>query len=595
MRRFGKTLAAMLVASFILLGILGCLTATPQPTPTAIPLAAKQSGTQAPTRVAQPTPTELLATPADSEAKPTSPASAPEPPAAATPTTADTGSTVYSSHAETPPTPTPQPRIMALGGVVSVSLRSGPRRDSPLMQVVSGSNVLWVEAQSDDGIWSLVTTADGLTRAWALSEQLVLLGDPESLPVAEGEVSARPQATSDSTAVRLAAEVTGDLLNVRRSPGLGQPKVGELSIGDSVLATGRTTTADWLAIEWQDDIAWLATAYVDVQGDIAQLPVLVSSATDIASPLAPPTGKIVFQTRSGGDIWLVNGDGTGLRRLTDGLDPALSPNGRQVAFARWGAPHAVYVLDLASGSERQIAQTNRPRSPTWSPDGSRVAFSYFIRSYTCFATPFGCVDEAAVREYLGGEECIDTPYGRFCIGDFPIRREEETSLAEITLDLGGWRDLPVQETAQSPDYHPSWDELIFHARAGLQITGPDQTARSLVDEPELRSPSWSPDGANIVVQRHVHDHTDLFLLDAGGNVVRQLTQPIPGRKATSNVAPAWSADGNSIIFLSDRAGEWQLYRMNKNGSGQEQFLPAVLSEFQFSYDYAAERVVNWGR
>jgi len=594
MRRYGKSLAILLVASFILIGILGCIGATPEPTPTAIPLATEQSPTRAATRVVEPTPA-TAATPEDGEEEPANPTDQPEPVAASTPAPVPTGSTVASGSAESSPTPTSQPRVMALGSVVSVLLRSGPSGDSPLVLEASGSDVLWVEAQSDDRLWSLVSTTDGLTRAWALSEQLVLLGDPESLPIAEGEVSAHENATPETTAVSLSAEVTGDPLNVRSDPGLGQPKLGELSIGDRVVATGRTTNADWLAIEWQGELAWLAAAYVDVGGDISLLPVLVSSATDIAAPLAPPTGKIVFQTRSGGDIWLVNGDGTGLRRLTDGLDPALSPDGRQVAFARWGAPHAVYVLDLANGSERQIAQTNRPRSPTWSPDGSRVAFSYFIRSYTCIATPIGCVDEATVREYLGGEDCIDTPYGRFCIGDFPVRQEEETSLAEITLDSGAWRDLPVQETAQSPDYHPSWDELIFHARAGLQITGPDQTARPLVDEPELRSPSWSPDGVNIVVQRYVHDHTDLFLLDAGGNVVRQLTQPIPGRPATSNVAPTWSADGNWILFLSDRGGEWQMYQMSKDGSGQEPFLPSVLSQFEFSYDYAAERVVNWGR
>ena len=187
MRRFGKTVAAAVVACLMVLTVLGCLSATPEPTPTAIPLATEQQPTIAPTRFGDPTSTPTAQVPAVAETQPTD---TPEP-TVPVPTPAAT----ESAAAETSSTPTPQPRVMALGRVVSVSLRSAPSDDAPLLAQVSGSDVLWVEAQSDNGLWSLVSSADGLARAWARSEQLVLLGDPESLPSAEGEVTAPPQAT----------------------------------------------------------------------------------------------------------------------------------------------------------------------------------------------------------------------------------------------------------------------------------------------------------------------------------------------------------------------------------------------------------------
>src|SRR5512136_3072680 len=48
-----------------------------------------------------------------------------------------------------------------------------------------------------------------------------------------------------------------------------------------------------------------------------------------------PQGAIVYQTASGGPIYAINADGTNLHYLTTGMDPALSPDGRQVAFVRW--------------------------------------------------------------------------------------------------------------------------------------------------------------------------------------------------------------------------------------------------------------------
>ena len=52
-----------------------------------------------------------------------------------------------------------------------------------------------------------------------------------------------------------------------------------------------------------------------------------ASAEEGATETAPLQGKIVFQTSSGGEIYLINADGTDLRYLTTGLDPALSPDG----------------------------------------------------------------------------------------------------------------------------------------------------------------------------------------------------------------------------------------------------------------------------
>jgi len=117
-------------------------------------------------------------------------------------------------------------------------------------------------------------------------------------------------------------------------------------------------------------------------------------ASDSHPSLSPDGQFVVFcSTRGDGDnddIYLIKVDGSGLRRLTDnGLDwdtfPSFSPDGRQILFRR--------LLRVRSGegtlvnSEVMVMGTdgtgvvNLTRDawfdgwPSWSPDGSRIAFS----------------------------------------------------------------------------------------------------------------------------------------------------------------------------------------------------------------------------
>ncbi len=48
-----------------------------------------------------------------------------------------------------------------------------------------------------------------------------------------------------------------------------------------------------------------------------------------------------------------------------------------------------------------------------------------------------------------------------------------------------------------------------------------------------------------------------------GSELRRLTDE-RGR----DQGPAWSPDGTRIVFMSDRDGDWEIYVMNADGSGQ---------------------------
>ncbi len=78
------------------------------------------------------------------------------------------------------------------------------------------------------------------------------------------------------------------------------------------------------------------------------------------------------------EIFVVDVDGRGLRRLGEGFEPTWSPDGRRISFAWRASPSAnfdIYVA-RADGTARRRLTNNRisDAHPDWSPDGRRIVF-----------------------------------------------------------------------------------------------------------------------------------------------------------------------------------------------------------------------------
>ena len=97
----------------------------------------------------------------------------------------------------------------------------------------------------------------------------------------------------------------------------------------------------------------------------------------------------------------------------------------------------------------------------------------------------------------------------------------------------------------------------------LDIKSRDVVRRIVTDLDQMIGPSWSPDGKKLVFSGSKGGQTNIYMIDADGRNMRQLT-----KGWYAGLMPQWSPDGRKVAFVSDRGpntdiqllkfGKWQI-------------------------------------
>lgn len=485
-------------------------------------------------------------------------------------------------------------------GREKTSIRRGPADSFGAVDELTVDLAVDILARNPAADWAVVRTPLG-SVGWA---------PVSSLKNMEG--------TLESAAPVLTAWVESNETDLYNGPGIYNDKVGKLAINDVVAVLGVDEGRSWVSLEAQNGgRGWVPLRLVQLSGSLAEVPayefppVAERSATGptLPSPSAgsASTGQLVFQTASGGEIKLINADGTGLRTLTNGIDPVLSPDGKQVAFTRWvGDIGELWVINTdGSGERRILGEMRKAKGPDWSPDGSQIVLNFqqggrteesrVCRSLSNNPTPPRNAFDFRVN--VNGEGKLELCW------TLPV--DPNWTLRVINANDGSFEDLYGGLYAFRPAWHPAqaW-QIVADAGNGLLAVDVNRAdyRQQVTDVGGDSSPVFSPDGRFIAVATQLQNAYDIFRMNVDGGQRARLTetplwvpvQPENNSKLWNNVAPAWSPDGALIAFLTDRAGRWEIWVMNADGSNQRPLFPdEVNAQLSLNYEFVDERVLSW--
>jgi tol-pal system beta propeller repeat protein TolB len=155
-----------------------------------------------------------------------------------------------------------------------------------------------------------------------------------------------------------------------------------------------------------------------------------------------------------------------------------------------------------------------------------------------------------------------------------------TKLKIVDSDGANERTIPTVGAALSPAWHPSGRYLVYVDAddRGTRIAQVDlRTMKPRLLSASNRAlnitPVYTKDGKNIVWANGGDSPAELVLASAAGD--DSVPKAFVGRTGFETTSPSFSPDGKQVVFMSPRPLTPQLYTMNVNGTGLRLLTPVV--------------------
>ncbi len=264
-----------------------------------------------------------------------------------------------------------------------------------------------------------------------------------------------------------------------------------------------------------------------------------------------------------------------------------SPDGEVIVFVSGdpGAAHSLYEVPARGGTPNLLISPEESGGASGGPTGT-ISWSHFLPSEAgarVLVFTFGSPTEQSmmVQNVETGQRELLGP------GAFPFYSASGHLVyqsAQATHDLwalpfsldtlrAAGEAFPISENSRGPTVAADQtlvyldgtgfgqQQLVWLDRHG-EKTGVIGQAQDAISFPEL-----SPDGSLVAVTATEGSNTDVWVYDIARGVRSRLTS-VPERDDW----PVWSPAGDEVAFTSDRAGNFDIFLHQADGSGEEKVL-----------------------
>lgn len=280
----------------------------------------------------------------------------------------------------------------------------------------------------------------------------------------------------------------------------------------------------------------------------------------------------------------VSAPGPGQHPTENGAHPAVSPDGRHIAFSsnREGSSD-LYVMEADGRHRVRLTNSHGEKSIAgWTSDGRRVIYSV-VRGDTSdlYSIPIGGGEPSKVGWAPGRGARVGRDGLRITYGEMPW---QSMQLWIAGVDGSDPRRLTPGTGAHycsaiSPD-----GTVVATSRADsgsmqvwlLSLDGSPsrQLTHFAPDQGRAQCPDWSADGRRIAIQADVADPQQLgrstshiWVIDVASGEARKLA---PHTAPYLDEAPSWFPDGSRIAFQSNQTGRWEIWVMRADGTDAQQ-------------------------
>jgi Tol biopolymer transport system component len=331
----------------------------------------------------------------------------------------------------------------------------------------------------------------------------------------------------------------------------------------------------------------------------------ITEGPDDVPRFSPDGSQILFVRERGGtrDLYRTPVVGGQTRRIMeDLLEADWSPDGSQVAFIRMtpvGEDNLIVVgaADVQTGDERILAQIDNRLGYgiRWSPDGRRIAMSE--ASLTTAAAELSYIDvidvesgdleRVTLTDWPGPYTALHWgPDGRTFVvgqapvvftqvGHFPVQimqcdlesgARRELFWSPLKLPFGGRNSSTIAVLSASQivvDEHSVQSTLYEFDWTDAGRTGQRRMLTSGVGRD--RQPAYSPDGNRVIFSSNRSGNIDLWVADLHTRGLFQLTDDL-----AIDYDPAFAPDGEHIVWTSNRSGNMEIWLADADGGRARQ-------------------------